>query len=893
METNFSSEFSTTQQVKILGNTAVAVENFEGQVEAVETIEAVEAESTTWLKPEQYEFDFEEAARFLAVFGEAITFQIFAANKDDVKAKGLYPKHFHGTFEQYKSALADCNKRGYDIFFMVNEGDGKGRSDENVIRVRAVYVDLDGSPLEPVLACSLKPHIIVNTSPGRYHAFWLVSDMAISDFTPVQKAIIQRFNGDKSIKDPCRVMRIPGFYHQKKEPFRSFIYSIDPEMEPYTAEQVKAEFSVVKDEVHHKAGARLKAENLTRREQSPDRSARRSTADSALGGASSADRLSARYMREVQGAGLSFGLSSVPSDYPVASFAKALSRCAFLQHCVDDAVTLSEAEWYACCSNVARCKDGDVEGAYIFHEISEPHPEYSVEETDRKIEHALSDTGPHTCSHIAGDIGFEGCSSCEWRKFSTAPVQLGTGRFDDQLQCALEEMNVKHAAVMAGSSFRILNPIMGPLGRMVVNQIRKEDFFSKYANWNVNTLVGKKIEKVNVAKEWFIWEKRRAYESVVFLPGKDMPGHYNLYRGMSVQPIQGDWSLMHDHIRDNLCCGDLTVFNYLLDLLARIVQDPGGERPGIAVVMRGEQGTGKGIFIHNFGAIFQEHYTTIANGEHLTGKFNAHLQDVLVLFVDEGYWAGDKAAEGVLKNMITDPTIFIEGKGRDGVQVANHLNIFMASNNEWVVPAGKDERRHLVLDVSSARKQDHAYFDAIQKLMDNGGREAMLHDLLNRDISKSNLHKLPTTKGLLDQKLISLDNVGKFWHDRLTQGFLVMPRNMDGYELHDYGYEWPEDGIPKTMVYEEFLEWAKRTRKNYPDDTARFWEKLRKYCPSLKEYRRLDGQMKKKTTRMDFPPLEQCKTEFFKALGWDYKPEAEVEERQETAQSSDDLGFEV
>jgi hypothetical protein len=84
--------------------------------------------------------------------------------------------------------------------------------------------------------------------------------------------------------------------------------------------------------------------------------------------------------------------------------ARVLGRCAFLQHCRDDAVTLSEPEWYAMVSNVARCRDGRA----VVHEFSAPYPHYSPQETDAKIGHALQHTGPHTCRFIQG-LGFPGC----------------------------------------------------------------------------------------------------------------------------------------------------------------------------------------------------------------------------------------------------------------------------------------------------------------------------------------------------------------------------------------------------------------------------------------------------------------------------------------------------
>ena len=46
-------------------------------------------------------------------------------------------------------------------------------------------------------------------------------------------------------------------------------------------------------------------------------------------------------------------------------------------------------------------------------------------------------------------------------------------------------------------------------------------------------------------------------------------------------------------------------------------------------------------------------------------RFNQHLKDALLVFVDEGFWAGDKTAEGILKGMVTEKYFMCEPKGKD------------------------------------------------------------------------------------------------------------------------------------------------------------------------------------------------------------------------------------
>jgi hypothetical protein len=179
------------------------------------------------LSRETLDPDLDEAQSFLNLLdpnGE-FTFQTFDDRK---KVKGYDPlaKVFHGTLDEHADALISINRQGGGVFVMVNEGDGElhegektCRTARNVVRVRAVFVDLDDAPLEPVKESGLHPNIIVNSSPDKYHVYWMVSGVGLTEFTTLQKQLIAKFKGDPSVHDLPRVLRVPGFFHQKAEPF--------------------------------------------------------------------------------------------------------------------------------------------------------------------------------------------------------------------------------------------------------------------------------------------------------------------------------------------------------------------------------------------------------------------------------------------------------------------------------------------------------------------------------------------------------------------------------------------------------------------------------------------------------------------------------------------------
>jgi hypothetical protein len=169
---------------------------------------------------------FEEAQRFVsAIAGQgSLTFQTF----DDSPAKrpGLV-KVLHGSLDLHWDRLRHLNDAGGGVFLMINQGDGRNRRAENVTAVRALFVDLDGAPLEPVLRGPILPHLVTQTSPGRWHAYWLVEGVPLDGFSHLQAQLAKMFNADPCVKDLCRVMRIPGFDHCKGASYRTRLVKVD------------------------------------------------------------------------------------------------------------------------------------------------------------------------------------------------------------------------------------------------------------------------------------------------------------------------------------------------------------------------------------------------------------------------------------------------------------------------------------------------------------------------------------------------------------------------------------------------------------------------------------------------------------------------------------------
>ena len=200
-------------------------------------------------------------------------------------------------------------------------------------------------------------------------------------------------------------------------------------------------------------------------------------------------------------------------------------------------------------------------------------------------------------------------------------------------------------------------------------------------------------KKIGIGRWWIDHEQRRQYDGIVYAPNSVAgDGKLNLWNGFGCKPREGDCGLFLDHLRNNICTGNEQYSEYFLNWMAYAVQHP--HRQGeVAVVLRGKEGTGKGVVAKQFGRLLGSHFRHIVHAKHLTGHFNAHLQHCSVLFADEAFFAGDRSHEFILKALITEETLLIEPKGIDPFPVCNCVHLIMSSNNDWVVPAGADARR--------------------------------------------------------------------------------------------------------------------------------------------------------------------------------------------------------
>jgi len=415
---------------------------------------------------------------------------------------------------------------------------------------------------------------------------------------------------------------------------------------------------------------------------------------------------------------------------------------------------------------------------------------------------------------------------------------------DDNCQL-LEELNIKYAVVPMGNKMSILN--------IVKDEIRffsPGDFNLALQNRTAIDDSGSEPKQIPASKWWLKHPDRKEYKKVDFLPEIETPdGVFNMWKGFAVKPKGGleDIPLFHELIDDVICSGNEQWTVYLWGWLAHMVQFP-HEKPGVAVVLRSDaQGVGKSRFAEYVGSLLGRHFRTVTHGRHIHGNFNSHLKDTLMLFGDEAVWGGEKSTESVLKQLITEPSMIIEMKGKDVFEVSSYLRLMLATNSEWAAPVSLTDRRYFVLNVANSRKNDHEFFKQLIYEQNNGGSESLLQALLDFDLSNFEVRNIPETPARLDQKLLSMDILQKWWVDVLSdEDFTIGEKVLD---LDNY------NRIVISDLTTSFDEYAKEHNpKHRLWSVKRFCGQFRKLVSNVEVKRRGSGPRE-----YQFPSLNECR----------------------------------
>jgi hypothetical protein len=201
---------------------------------------------------------FDDALRFLGLLDADADKFLFSAHDDDkerakaivaaTKAEGAArPNTFQSRWGRIQDAglqqwMLDRQAAGWGITVCVQAMSGGRRLTADVAYVRAIFGEMDREPLK---AWPLTPSVVVETSPGRCHCYWLTFDkgpITERDFHGIMMHITETYGSDPSAKDLARTLRLPGTWNLKPDRPRHLCRIVHQSGARYSRDELLAAF---------------------------------------------------------------------------------------------------------------------------------------------------------------------------------------------------------------------------------------------------------------------------------------------------------------------------------------------------------------------------------------------------------------------------------------------------------------------------------------------------------------------------------------------------------------------------------------------------------------------------------------------------------------------------
>lgn len=382
----------------------------------------------------------------------------------------------------------------------------------------------------------------------------------------------------------------------------------------------------------------------------------------------------------------------------------ALSGCSWLKHCVIDGDRLSEPEWYAMISVVARTENGEK----WIHIFSLPHPGYEQTETAGKIAHALEDSGPASCDFIASRLNWQGCSRCAFRNSIKGPWNLS--------QEALNLINVQRNTVYSVKAQSYID--------LYYDDVLDKHQFDDLYRSNIGNNAHKTNTLSKTCPKVMNCDYRPGNDNLI-LEDRTTSLAVNLWQRDGVAPIEGDASPVLEFL--NRFIPDHKSREHVLRYLAHAIQFP-GVKITHAIILTGEPGTGKSTFNSLVCKLVGDRNARKMEGKELASQFDDRLVDIQFLLIEEANHGERLETSEKLKEVVTGEFYNVEKKYKSVRPGRTPRGVFLTSNHTAPLVLPAEDRRWAVFETCkkpcspeevSAHKEFFGKFVALLNRSDN------------------------------------------------------------------------------------------------------------------------------------------------------------------------------
>lgn len=247
------------------------------------------------------------------------------------------------------------------------------------------------------------------------------------------------------------------------------------------------------------------------------------------------------------------------------------------------------------------------------------------------------------------------------------------------------------------------------------------------------------------------------YEQFEFKPMMETSKNcFNLFQGFAMKPVEGDWSIIRELLWD-LSGRNQENFDYFINWSAHLFQKP-FEKPEVVIILSSAQeGVGKDTYADHvlrpiLGADY--YFTTTDHENEIFNRFTSHLQNKLLIKMEEMNYDVMNRNDDKLKGWVTCETKSYEEKGVSKTPNIDSFHRFIGTTNEACpVKLTNTFRRYLLVNPYQGNAGNIAHWERVyREIKKPEVLQAYLHYLLSVDISNFNPRNKCETEALKEAR---------------------------------------------------------------------------------------------------------------------------------------------
>ena len=234
--------------------------------------------------------------------------------------------------------------------------------------------------------------------------------------------------------------------------------------------------------------------------------------------------------------------------------------------------------------------------------------------------------------------------------------------------------------------------------------------------------IDEKNKPLSLHKKWFFDEHKLKYDEVVYEPDdiKVKPYMLNIYEpyditGQKDKPYEHDEEGLDMFIRliKCLCNHQENTIQLFTKWLSHLFLYE-GEKPGIHIIITGQQGTGKDTLIETLTKLMgnKKVFSTTNPERHVWGDYTSLLQNAKLVHISEVTKANIYNNKNKFKGLVTDPKITIKAEGKTPFIISSYHSYITATNDNEPIEIKKGNRRDFIIRTSTELKGNKKFFDS-------------------------------------------------------------------------------------------------------------------------------------------------------------------------------------